>query len=160
MSKIKVRNHNLMRVGDECTFVANVEFVEEFKITKDKEYYGTLFECNPGKWLTAKVKNDAGIEDQHSELFDLLNIDAVTIVVLIEPDVYKSRVLEFYNSRMTKAREVFNNAEAAYKAECAEMLSALGNIAKEQTDAVFIGHRAGKVIVNTRLTDFTCALST
>ena len=65
MDTVRTGNTRLMRQGDECVYVNNVDMKPEYHITTDKEYPGVILSVGVDSNVDCNILNDLGEPATH-----------------------------------------------------------------------------------------------
>lgn len=101
--KVLVTDQLFFKAGDECIFIVNQPYNDEYFMTPGKEYPGIIEEVRIGQSTKVSMKNDKGEAVTHSQWFDCFSSGSVTVKALIEKQEYIDRV---YLYRSKKIEEI------------------------------------------------------
>lgn len=101
--KILVADQLFFKAGDECIFIVNQPYNDEYFMTPGKEYPGIIEEVRIGQSTEVSMKNDKGEDVKHNQWFDCFSSGSVTVKALIERQEYIDRV---YLYRSQKIKEI------------------------------------------------------
>lgn len=101
--KVLVTDQLFFKAGDECIFIVNQPYNDEYFMTPGKEYPGIIEEVRIGQSTEVSMKNDKGEAVAHSQWFDCFSSGSVTVKAMVEGQEYIDRV---YLYRSQKIKEI------------------------------------------------------
>lgn len=105
MAIVRTGNTRLMRQGDECVFVNNVDMKPEYHITTDKEYPGVIHSVRVDYQIECNIVNDAGEPATHQVLFDCYNSGFSNANSVLTREEYIERVNALHDLNIAKFTE-------------------------------------------------------
>lgn len=103
--KVLVTDQLFFKAADECIFIVNQPYNDEYFMTPGKEYPGIIEEVRIGQSTKVSMKNDKGEAVTHSQWFDCFSSGSVTVKAILENKEYVSRLSDYRAARVKDIEE-------------------------------------------------------
>lgn len=105
MDKVRTGNTRLMRQGDECVFINNVDMLPEYHITTHKEYSGIILSVRVDNHVNCEIMNDAGETATHGVGYGSFAGGYSNANSVLSREEYINRVNILHAQNITKLNE-------------------------------------------------------
>lgn len=105
MDTVRTGNTRLMRAGDECVFINNVDMCPEYHITTGKEYPGVIHSVRVDYSVKSNILNDVGEPVTQETSFGSFNGGYSNVNSVLPREEYIDRVNKLHAVNVTKIME-------------------------------------------------------